>query len=410
MRRFVTRLESALDGSHLPAEKVHTVHQGRPLWVRYDLDGVKRAVQPDAIAARPPSLWRYRELLPLPLDEEPVTLGEGMTPLLPCPRLGAALGVPRLAIKDESQLPTGSFKSRGMAVAVSMARHFGLKRLAVPTAGNAGGALAAYGARAGMEVFVFMPDDTPVINRMEAYLAGARVFLVNGLITDCGRLVREGTERAGWFDMSTLREPYRLEGKKTMGLELAEQGGYRLPDVILYPTGGGTGLIGMWKAFAELQSLGWLQSDRLPRLISCQSDGCAPIVRAFEAGGRFAEPYPDAHTVASGLRVPAAVGDFMMLDAIRASGGLAVAGREERIVEWMRRAMSLEGISLCPESAVCLDCLELLRADGRVKENDRVVVFNTGAAQKYPEVVRLELPRIDKNVAVDYEAITGRWN
>src|SRR5947208_16061374 len=222
-----------------------------------------------------------------------------MTPLLPCTKLGAELGLHELHVKDECQLPTGSFKSRGMTVAVSMARHLGIKRLAIPTAGNAGGALAAYAARAGMEAFIFMPEDTPVINQLEAHLAGARVFLVNGLITDCGRLVREGTARTGWSDCSTLREPYRLEGKKTMGLEIAEQLGWRLPDVILYPTGGGTGLIGMWKAFAELHELGWLKSDRLPRLISCQSDGCAPIVRAFEKGERFAEPFPNAHTVAS---------------------------------------------------------------------------------------------------------------
>jgi threonine synthase len=407
MNGFVTHLESALDGTRLPAEQVHTVHQGRPLWVRYDLEAIRRAVTPEIIATRAPSLWRYRELLPLPLDVEPVTLGEGMSPLLPCPRLGAALGLSRLFIKDESQLPTGSFKSRGMTAAVSMAKHFGLNRLAVPTAGNAGGALAAYGARAGMEVYVFMPDDTPVINQMEAYLAGARVFLVNGLITDCGKLVSEGAAATGWFNMSTLREPYRLEGKKTMGLELAEQSGYRLPDVILYPTGGGTGLIGMWKAFAELQTLGWLKSDKLPRLISCQSDGCAPIVTAFNAGERFANPFPNAHTIASGLRVPAAVGDFMMLDAIRASGGLALAGRESRIVEWMRKAASLEGIALCPESAVCLDCLQSLRNNGQVKEKEEVVVFNTGAAQKYPEAVPLNLPRIDKNVAVNYEAVVA---
>src|SRR5262249_18600522 len=260
--------------------------------------------------------------------QDPVTLGEGLTPLLPCPRLGHELDLDRLWIKDESQLPTGSFKSRGMSVAVSMARHLGLGRLAIPTAGNAGGALAAYGARAGMEVFVFMPEDTPIINQIEAHLCGARVFLVNGLITDCGRIVREGTDAMGWFDMSTLKEPYRLEGKKTMGLELAEQFGWRLPDVILYPTGGGTGLIGMWKAFQELSELGWLASGKMPRLVSCQSDGCAPIVRAYEEGKRLAEPFPNAHTSASGLRVPAAVGDFMMLDAIRASGGCAVAGRE----------------------------------------------------------------------------------
>ncbi|HTU88873.1 MAG TPA: threonine synthase [Gemmataceae bacterium] len=405
MNTYVTHLESALDGAKFSAGQVHTVHQGRPLWVRYDLPAVRRAVTPDAIASRPPSLWRYRELLPLPLDAEPVTLGEGMTPLLPCPRLGQSMGLRRLFIKDESQLPTGSFKSRGMTLAVSMAKHLGLRRLAIPTAGNAGGALAAYGARAGMEVYVFMPQDTPIINQIEAHLAGARVFLVNGLITDCGRIVREGTPKLGWFDVSTLKEPYRLEGKKTMGLELAEQAAYRLPDVILYPTGGGTGLIGMWKAFAELRELGWLRSERLPRLISCQSDGCAPIVRAFEKGERFAETFANAHTIASGLRVPAAVGDFMMLDAIRASGGCAVAGREGRIIEWMRRGMSLEGISICPETAVCFDCLERLLAEGKIGGDEEVVVFNTGAAQKYPEIVALNLPRIDKGQTVDYEAL-----
>ena len=283
-----------------------------------------------------------------------------------------------------------------------MAKHFGLTRLAIPTAGNAGGALAAYGARAGMEVYVFMPEDTPAINQMEAHLAGAKVFLVNGLITDCGRIVREGAERMGWFDVSTLKEPYRLEGKKTMGLELAEQLGWRLPDVILYPTGGGTGLIGMAKAFAELGELGWLKSETRPRLVSCQSDGCAPIVRAFQSGQRFAEPFPNAHTIASGLRVPAAVGDFMMLDAIRASGGLAVAGREGRIVEWMRRVASREGIALCPEAAVCFDCLEALVKGGQIGPDEEVIVFNTGAAQKYPEAVPLKLPRIDKDRPVDY--------
>ncbi len=405
MNRYVTHLESALDGTHLRADIVQTVHQGRPLWVRYDLAAVRAAVTPADLVGRPPSLWRYRELLPLPFDEEPVTLGEGMTPLLPCPRLGRELGLSRLFVKDESQLPTGSFKSRGMTAAVSMAKHFGLTRLAIPTAGNAGGALAAYGARAGMEVFVFMPDDTPRINQMEAHLAGARVFLVNGLITDCGRIVREGTERMGWFDVSTLKEPYRLEGKKTMGLELAEQLDWRLPDVILYPTGGGTGLIGMAKAFAELGELGWLKSARRPRLVSCQSDGCAPIVRAFEAGQRFAEPFPNAHTLASGLRVPAAVGDFMMLDAIRESGGLAVAGREGRIVEWMSRVASREGIAIAPETAVCFDCLEALVREGKIKADEEIIVFNTGAAQKYPETVPLDPPRLDRNRSIDYAAL-----
>ncbi len=407
MNTFVSHLESAIDGTILPAGQIHTTHQGRPIWVRYHLDRVGQAVGPDTFRQRPPSLWRYRELLPLPLDEEPVTLGEGMTPLLPCPRLGASLGLSRLLIKDESQLPTGSFKSRGMTVAVSMAQHLGSKRLAVPTAGNAGGALAAYGARAGMETFVFMPEDTPIINQQEAWLSGARVFLVNGLITDCGRIVREGTPTMGWFDMSTLREPYRLEGKKTMGLELAEQTDFRLPDVILYPTGGGTGLIGMWKAFQELQQLGWLRTERLPRLVCCQSDGCAPIVTAFQKGERFAELFPNAHTCASGLRVPAAVGDFMMIDAIRASGGTALSGSEGHIVEWMRKCCSLEGISLCPESAVCLDVLETLVRTGQVRPDEEIVVFNTGAAQKYPEVLSLKLPRLDKDRPVDYSKITG---
>jgi threonine synthase len=400
---FVSHLESALDGTRFEASRIHTTHQGRPLWVRYSLERVRAAVRPADLVGRPSSLWRYRELLPLPAETEPVTLGEGMTPLLPCPNLGSELGLPGLMVKDESQLPTGTFKSRGMTVAVSMARHLGLNRLAIPTAGNAGGALAAYGARAGMAVFVLMPQDTPRINQIEAHLCGARVFLVNGLITDCGRLVRDGAKSMGWFDMSTLKEPYRLEGKKTMGLELAEQLGWRLPDVVLYPTGGGTGLIGMWKGFQELQELGWLASNSMPRLVSCQSDGCAPIVRAFQEGRRFAEPVADPHTIASGLRVPAAVGDFMILDAIRASGGRAVAGREGRILEWMGRVARTEGIAICPETAVCFDCLEQLLAEGWIRPDERVVVFNTGAAQKYPEIVPLELPRIDKDrPPIDY--------
>jgi threonine synthase len=404
---FVTHLESAIDGSRFEAGRVWTVHQGRPLWVRYDLAKIQAILRREDLSRRAPSLWRYRELLPLPAGVDPVTLSEGMTPLVPCPRLGKEMGLARLLVKDESQLPTGSFKSRGMTMAVSMARHFGLKRLAIPTAGNAGGALAAYAARAAMETFVFMPDDTPAINQMEAHLCGARVFLVNGLINDCGRIVREGCDKMGWFDMSTLKEPYRLEGKKTMGLELAEQLGWRLPDVILYPTGGGTGLIGMSKAFQELAALGWLPKAEIPtRLVSCQSDGCAPIVRAFEAGQRFAEPFPNAQTMASGLRVPAAVGDFMMLDAIRASHGCAIAGREERIVNWMQRVASTEGIGICPETAVCFDCLEMLVKDGRIRRDEQVVVFNTGAAQKYPEVVPLNLPRINKDQPVDYDSLS----
>jgi threonine synthase len=380
------------------------LHNGRPIWVRYDLPAIRKAVTPADIATREPSLWRYRELLPLPRDFPPVTLGEGMTPLLPCPSLGAQLGLTKLWVKDDSQLPTGSFKSRGQTACISMAKWLGVKRVALPTAGNAGGAAAAYAARAGMECFVFMPEDTPVVNQFEPYLYGAKAFRVNGLINDCGKIVKDGTERMGWFDLSTLKEPYRLEGKKTMGLEIAEQLGWRLPDVILYPTGGGTGLIGMWKAFQELAELGWIPPGRFPRLYSVQAEGCAPIVKAFEAGSRFAELFPNAKTVASGLRVPVAVGDFMMLDAIRASGGKALAGSEDRIGPWMRRSSRAEGISVCPETAVCFDVLEGLIARGEVRPEEEVVVFNTGAATKYLEALPVQLPLLDKS-ALNWEQI-----
>ncbi|MBY0513707.1 MAG: threonine synthase, partial [Gemmataceae bacterium] len=320
------------------------------------------------------------------------------------PRLGKQLGLNRLLVKDESQLPTGSFKSRGMTAAVSMAKWLGVKRVALPTAGNAGGAAAAYAARAGIECFVFMPADTPTVNQFECHLYGAKTFRVNGLINDCGKIVKDGAGRMRWFDLSTLKEPYRLEGKKTMGLELAEQMGWTLPDVILYPTGGGTGLIGMWKAFHELKELGWLHGDKFPRLISCQAEGCAPIITAFEKGERHAGVFPNARTVASGLRVPVAVGDFMMLDAIRASGGKAVAGREAAIAPWMTRASSAEGISVCPETAVCFDVLEKLVAAGEVRPDETVVVFNTGAAPKYLEALPVDLPTLDKD-RVDWELI-----
>jgi threonine synthase len=428
---YVTHLEGAIDGTPLPFGQLHGLHAGRPIWVKYDLPAIRNAVTPEMIAKRPPNLWRYRELLPLPSDIEPVTLGEGMTPLLHCPRLGELLKLPKLWIKDESQLPTGSFKSRGQTMCISMAKWLGVKRVALPTAGNAGGAAAAYAARAGMECFVFMPTDTPVVNQFEPYLYGAKAFRVNGLINDCGKIVKDGAERMGWFDLSTLKEPYRIEGKKTMGLELAEQLGWHLPDVILYPTGGGTGLIGMWKAFHELVELGWIRANsecrvqsaelkgsnsstphselstphwKMPRFISVQAEGCAPIVTAFEKGERFAPLFPNASTSASGLRVPVAVGDFMILDAIRASGGLAVAGAEASIAPWMRRASSAEGISICPETAVAFDVLEKLLANGTIQPHEEVVVFNTGAATKYLEAMPFELPMLDKN-ALDWKAI-----
>ncbi len=402
----VTHLEASIDGTRHPARTVQTVHDGRPLLVRYDLAAVGKAVSRDDLVRRAPNLWRYRELLPVEDPAHVTSLGEGLTPLLDCPRLAADFGVARLLVKDESQLPTGSFKSRGMAVAVSMAKELGITRLAIPTAGNAGGALAAYAARAGIECFVFMPEDTPAVNRCEAALFGAKTFLVDGLIGDCGAIVREGKERVGWFDMSTLKEPYRLEGKKTMGLELAEQLEWTLPDAILYPTGGGTGLVGMAKAFDELEALGWLASKERPRFFACQSSGCAPIVRAFESGARFAEPVKDAATIASGLRVPSAVGDFLILDAVRASSGAAIAAAESGIVGWMRRATRLEGISLCPEAAVCLGALEIALASGRIGRGDTVVLFNTGAAQKYLEVQEGALPRLRK-AAVDWDLVRG---
>jgi threonine synthase len=290
-------------------------------------------------------------------------------------------------------------------MAITMAGQFGIRRVAIPTAGNAGGAMAAYAARSGIEAFVFMPQDTPVINQLECRLAGAKTFLVNGLITDCGRIVREGKQYLDWFDMSTLKEPYRIEGKKTMGLELAEQFGWQLPDVIVYPTGGGTGLIGMWKAFEELAELGWLEDSRRPRMVAVQSSGCAPIVRAFEAGERFAQPFPDARTVASGIRVPAAVGDFLILDAVRASEGRAVAVDETRLRYWMALGTASEGISICPETAACLGAVEQLAAERWIEPEERVVVFNTGAAQKYPEAMAVPLPRLDKDAPLDWEQI-----
>ncbi|MBT8484694.1 MAG: threonine synthase [Phycisphaerales bacterium] len=396
MASFVTHLVSALDDTRLPARTVQTVHEGRPLLVRYDLDRVAASVDRDAWRRRPPTMWRYRELLPHESEDDAVTLGETHTPLLRCPRLGARLGVNHLLIKDESRLPTGSFKARGMAMAVTMARALGVRHLAVPTAGNAGGALAAYAARAGLPCDVFMPEDTPVVNRVEAAIYGARTWCVDGLIGDCGRLVREGAAAIGWFDMSTLKEPYRLEGKKTMGLELADQMGWRLPAAIFYPTGGGTGLLGMDKAFEELASLGWLDASTRPRFYACQSSGCPPIADAFARDLRFAETPPDPHTIASGLRVPAAVGDFMILDAVRRSGGRAVAADEHRLAAMTAEACRLEGLAICPETAACLLALETEVGAGGVDPDEPVVVFNTGAVQKYVEVMPDDAPRVKR--------------
>jgi threonine synthase len=396
----------------------------KPLMVAYDLEKAQQSLTREALASREATLWRYREVLPVDDDANRICLGEGMTPLLRAERLGNQLGLSNLYIKDESLNPTASFKARGMAVAISMAKELGAKKLAVPSAGNAAGALAAYAAKAGLPAFIFMPQDTPKANIIECEQMGASVTLIDGLITDCGKIVTERKAAEGWFDVSTLKEPYRVEGKKTMGYEVAEQMNWQLPDVILYPTGGGTGLIGMWKAFAELEQLGWLQPDaqardtrptagprgdsppraslarasgyvRRPRMVAVQSAGCAPIVRAFDRGERFAELFPNASTIASGIRVPAAVGDFMILDAVRASGGRAIAVEEARIREWMALGMRSEGLAICPETAACIGALGQLRAESWIKPDERVVIFNTGAVQKYPEAMQVELPTID---------------
>ncbi len=404
---FVTHLECANCGQRYDAGQIHNLCTAcqRPLWVRYDLDALKKGFSKKALFGRPPTLWRYLEMLPMRDVSKIVSLTETITPILEAKRLGAEFGLENVFIKDESRLPTGSFKARGMAMAISKANEFGITKVAVPTAGNAGGAMAAYAARAGMEAYVFMPEDTPMINRKECFLSGAKTFLVNGLITDCGRLVGEGKKVKGWFDVSTLKEPYRIEGKKTMGLELAEQFDWELPDVILYPTGGGTGLIGMWKAFKELDALGWLKSAKKPKMISCQSDGCAPIAVAFDKGERFAKKFENAATIASGLRVPAAVGDFMILDAVRESGGTALAAPEGDIPKWMRLGASKEGIAFCPETAVCLGALDILVRRGVVGSKDRVLIFNTGGAQKYPEAVQEDLARIDISKPLDWATI-----
>ena len=354
----------------------------KPLFPIYDLEAIGCSVTRDSLATREKSLWRYREILPLPANVEPISLGEGGTPLLRATRFGNAIGVPDLWVKDEAQNPTQSFKARGMAVAVSMAKHLGATKLAVPTAGNAGGALAAYAARAGLEAHIFMPRDTPRANIVECRELGAHVVLIDGLITDCGAEIARRKVAEGWFDMSTLKEPYRVEGKKTLGYELAEQLGWVLPEVILYPTGGGTGLIGMWKAFDEMETLGWIGAAR-PRMFSVQASGCAPIVRAFEAGQATADEFPDAHTCASGLRVPKAVGDFLMLKILRESNGGAVTVEDDAMIRITREVGSAEGLFVAPEGAACFVALKSLLLAGKIAPDARVVIFNTGSGIKY---------------------------
>jgi threonine synthase len=354
------------------------------LLVRYDLKGAARSLTKESLQARRADIWRYLEVMPVEREENIVTLGEGWTPLLPAPRLAARVGLSKLFIKDESQNPTQSFKARGMSAAVSMAKELGAQKLAVPSAGNAAGALAAYSARAGLEAHIFMPRDTPRANVIECEQMGAHVTLMDGLITDCGAEVARRKETEGWFDVSTLKEPYRIEGKKTLGYELAEQLDWELPDVIIYPTGGGTGLIGMWKAFDEMEAMGWIGEKR-PRMVTVQAAGCAPIVRAFEEGKQFADEFPNAATVASGLRVPRAIGDFLILDALRSSGGTAVSVTDEELIAATGEIGASEGLFCAPEGAACLPALRKLIAAGKVKEDETVVLFNTGAGVKYLE-------------------------
>ena len=382
---FVTHLECSLTGEHYPADTLQTLSKaGRPLLVRYDLDGVRRALPRTALASRPQTLWRYRELLPVRRPENVLLLGEVMTPLVPLSRIAASLTKGgEILVKDEGRLPTGSFKARGLALAVSMAKELGVGTMAMPTNGNAGAAMAAYCARAGIKSYVFCPDDTPAVNIREIAMQGTKVFLVDGLIDDCARLVGEGEREVGWFNCSTLREPYRSEGKKTMGIELAEQLDWQLPDVIFYPTGGGTGIIGMWKAFAELEAIGWIGPER-PRMVVVQAAGCAPMVKAWEEGVEHAPRWPDAHTFAAGIRVPQAVGDFLILRAVRESGGFAIAVSDQAIAEAWREVATEEGLLLCPETAATYAAYKQALAEGRILPADQVVLFNCASGLKYP--------------------------
>jgi len=380
---FLTHLECTACGLRHDWSRLQNLCTAcsKPLFAVYDLAAVGKldSFKQSSLREREKSLWRYRELLPLPQDAEPISLGEGGTPLL---RAKAFSDDVDLWIKDESLNPTQSFKARGMSVAISMAKFLGAKKLAVPSAGNAGGALAAYAARAGLAAHIFMPRDTPRANIIECREVGAHVTLIDGLITDCGAEIARRKEKEGWFDLSTLKEPYRIEGKKTLGYEIAEQLDWKLPDVILYPTGGGTGLIGMWKAFDEMEKLGWIDHKR-PRMFSVQASGCAPIVRAFDAGEKFAAEFPNAHTVASGLRVPKAIGDFLMLNILRESKGGAIAVDDDEMIRTVREVGSQEGLFVAPEGAACFAALKKLRASEKIDIGERVVIFNTGSGIKY---------------------------
>lgn len=392
---FLQRLACTRCENTFPADRLTNLCPcGGILYPEYDLDAARRAIDRRAIGQGPPTLWRYRPLLPVADDRYIVSLGEGFTPLLPATRRGPFAGFAHLWIKDESPNPTGTFKARGMAPAVSRAWELGAKAVTLPSAGNAGSAAAAYAGRAGLPCFVFMPQDTPQPIVSEALAYGAKVYLVKGLINDCGRLATRGSAERGWFDLSTLKEPYRVEGKKTMGYEVAEQLGWDLPDVIIYPTGGGTGLVGMWKAFAEMEALGWIGAKR-PRMVSVQAAGCAPIVRAFELGSETSTLWPGAETVASGLRVPKALGDYLILRAIRQSRGTAVAVTDAEMLQAQGELAAVQGVLAAPEGAATWAGLKKLVAAGWVGPGERIVLFNTGAGLKYPDLLPREAPVLD---------------
>ncbi len=381
---MLTHLECSACGATYDPERLHTVCPacGKPLLARYDLAGAARTLTRASLAQRPPGLWRYSEVLPVRNPDYAISLGEGGTPLRHTHRLGEALGMPNTYVKDETLNPTGSFKARGLCVAVSRAWELGARELAIPSAGNAAGAMSAYAAAVGLPAHVFMPDDTPAPFSVECRTLGANVTLIDGLITDCGARVRQGVEAHGWFAVSTLKEPYRLEGKKTMGYEFVEQLGWRMPDVIIYPTGGGTGLVGMWKAFAEMEALGLIGSER-PRMVSVQSEGCAPIVRAFQEGSEHAAMWQGAATVASGLRVPAAIGDFLILQALRQSGGTAIAVSDAEMMHYADLLGATTGVFSSPEGAACLAAQKHLLAEGWLQPEELVVDFITGSGLKY---------------------------
>ena len=402
---FVTHLECSLTGEKYEAGIPQGLSKaGRPLLVRYDLDKMASAITKEAIEAREGGFWRYREFLPVTKSENVIALGETTTPLMQLPTMASKLNVnpERLIVKDEGRLPTGSFKARGLALAVAMAKEFGLQHLAMPTNGNAGAAMAAYASHAGLKTTIFCPDDTPEINISEIELQGASVYKVNGLINDCGKIVGDGKEITGWFDVSTLKEPYRIEGKKTMGLEIAEQMGWELPDVIFYPTGGGTGLIGMWKAFDELEAIGWIGSKR-PRMVAVQATGCAPIVKAFEEGEEHAPVWENAYTAAAGIRVPVAVGDFLILRAVRDSGGFAVAIPDDEIFEARDEVAREDGVLLCPEGAATFAAYKRALEEGSIKPNETAILYNCATGLKYP-MPKVE-HTIDRFKPIDYNSL-----